>query len=387
MSYLKRMMKNPSCFGMARMYGAEPAAGFSPSRGVFSPSGSYGARMYGAMPGAGFSSSRGVFSPTGHYGAPKLATAVPYTPRPVKPQPAPAPGRQPNIFDGCVEFRRDGGVSLYNESGLVDSQSYSRTGRTMRIDGKVHHELVFAGDPTNPIYAPICLVEGTFRPIGETGQPPRKPAVPGPQVIDACVEVIRNGNGMVRVIFEDGNVIEPGQGGYVLSGNTVMLEGVKHYGISLPGDPNEVFAPLCLIEGTFVGPSTRPELPPPPRRPGPTPTVFQRPDLPPPPPPRRPEQPTPGVFVPPPPRVFNPPTVTPPPTRVPPTRVPPRLPPPTTGTPPQRHPVPPGVYMPQPVGPTAPVPVPTGPCEHCDTYGNATFNPVLAGYPDGQFCY
>jgi len=58
MSYLKRMMNNPSCFGARKMYGAEPAAGFSPSRGVFSDSGSYGARMYGAMPGAGFSASR-----------------------------------------------------------------------------------------------------------------------------------------------------------------------------------------------------------------------------------------------------------------------------------------------------------------------------------------
>ena len=228
MSYLKRMMKNPSCFGMARMYGAEPAAGFSPSRGVFSPSGSYGARMYGAMPGAGFSSSRGVFSPTGHYGAPKLATAVPYPPRPVKPQPStPFPSKpQPEypIGDGCVEFRQNAPAVVYGPNGQVVEGLFV-TGEKVKIDGRVYHKVVVIGDPTDGVYYPMCIVEGTFRPIGENGVPVRKP-VPGPKVIDACVEVIRNGNGMVRVIFEDGNVIEPGQGGYFLSGNTVLIEGV-----------------------------------------------------------------------------------------------------------------------------------------------------------------
>jgi len=416
MSYLKRMMNNPSCFGARKMYGAEPAAGFSPSRGVFSDSGSYGARMYGAMPGAGFSASRGVVSQSGHYGAPRtfLATATP-RPQPGRLARPSAPPAPPRIFDGCVEFRRDGGVNLYNEDGLFDSQSYDRTGNTLTINGTVHHELRFVGDPTNPIYAPICMIEGTFKPIGTNGRSPRIPQPSGPQVIDACIEVIRNGNGAVRVIFGDGNIVEPGRGGYVLTGHTMIIDGVRHFGI-LPQHTGHssrmVFVPLCLIEGTFVGPSTRPhpdpEYPPrpqpptqpdpeyPPRPqpptggypPRPQPPTHPDPEYPPRPqpptggyPPRpqppRPQPPTPGVFVPPPPAVFNPPPRPQPPG--------PQFPP--RPQPPRPQPVPPGVFVPPAVGPTAPVPVPTGPCDPCDVYGGPSFNPVISGTPNGTYCY
>ncbi len=356
MSYLNRLSKRGRRPSRRRsnpmVYGAHPGAGFSHSRGAFGG-------LYGAHPGAGFSHSRAAFGrlPQGV----KLATAVPS-----------GGGRLPPKMDACIEVIRTPDpvkpVRIIWENGEVWGEDYgwALSGRTYTVDGQVYHEIyntvgAIEGN-RDPHIVPICLIEGTFRPIGKTGTPTKTPA--RPDILAACIEFIPMGNGAFRVVFENGDVWGP-ELGWVLSGNKVTIDGVVHLEIihsvgAIEGQPNPKLLPLCIRERAPAPVSVLiPKIPP--REPS-TPGVFVPPRVP-------PREPPPGsTFVPP--RLPPPATFVPPPV---PTRPDPRRPAPSP------QPTPPGTFTPPPQGPTAPTPVPVGPCDPCEEYGRVSFIQVPSG--------
>ena len=298
--------------------------------------------VYGAHPGAGFSHSRAAFGAPIPEGAHKGASTG-----------TPAGTRLPPKLDACIEviFDTDGLVRVIFADGTTWEEGWALSGNTYTIDGQVHHEIIHSlgaieGNP-NPHIVPLCLIEGTFRPVGTSSTTPTTPA--RPDILAACIEFIPMGNGAFRVVFENGDVWEP-ELGWVLSGNKVTIDGVVHFEIihsvgAVEGYPDPKLIPLCIRE-------TAPEPV--------TVLVPTRPDMPPP-------------------AVFNPPPRLPPPPREPP---PPRLPPPPRQPPvptrpdprrPAPLPTPPVTFRPPPQGPTAPTPVPVGPCDPCEEYGRALF--------------
>ena len=302
--------------------------------------------VYGAHPGAGFSHSRAAFGARVPEGV-MLATA----------KTRPSPGRQlPPTLDACIEvIRNSNAVRVIFKNGEVwePEMGWVLSGNKYTVDGQVHHEIIdstgaIEGYP-NPHIVPLCLIEGTFRPVGTSSTTPTTPA--RPDILAACLEFIPMGNGAFRVVFENGEVWEP-EMGWVLSGNKSNIDGVIHFEIinsigAIEGQPNPKLIPLCIREA-----APEPVTVLVPTQPVPPPTaVF-----------------SPPTRVPPPPAVFSPPPI---PTRPSPTptRPDPRLPIPT----------PPGTFTPPPQGPTAPTPVPVGPCEPCDEYGNVSFIQVPGG--------
>jgi hypothetical protein len=235
----------------------------------------------------------------------------------------PSPGRQlPPTLDACIEvIRNSNAVRVIFKNGEVWTEDYGwvLSGNTYTIDGQVHHEILNSigateGNPT-PHIVPLCLIEGTFRPIGTSGTTPTSSS--RPDILAACLEFIPMGNGAFRVVFENGDAWEP-EAGWVLSGNKVTIDGVVHFEIinsigAIEGQPNPRLIPLCIRESA----------------PEPV-TVF-----------------SPPTRQPPPPAVFSPPTRQPPtPTR------------------------------PDPRGPATPPHVPSGPC---DEYGNVSFIQLPGG--------
>lgn len=362
----------------AKVYGSHPAAGYRQGRypGMFGGTGhSMGAQMYGSHPAAGYRNGQYCMGGTGHmmgFTAEETASQTPRSMKIVTAAPAsPAPtGTRYRILKGCAEVGPRGNVTVtYEDSSMEDI--WGLTGNTLLIEGVKYYELI---DKVNEVegnrilaYVPLCLVEGTFRPITAVEQPPAS------NVLAACIEVIRNGNGAVRVVFEDGTTWEP-EVGWVLNGNEPIINGVKHFEIINPsmgveGRENPKLAPLCVVEGTFVGPSTDP-----------VPGVMTVANIPlpeePPPPPSR---------VPPTGAVFQPQPVPPPPSRVPPTRVPPAVLQPQPVAVPRPAPTPRPATPALPPLPRPPAPTP-GYCETGDVYGVASFQQVAQG-SQGRRCY
>jgi hypothetical protein len=356
--YAMGAYNNPHCFGAQNhVYGAHPGAGFSHSRAAFGAQN----HVYGAHPGAGFSHSRAAFGARVPEGV-MLATA----------KTRPSPGRQlPPTLDACIEvIRNSNAVRVIFKNGEVwePEMGWVLSGNKYTVDGQVHHEIIdstgaIEGYP-NPHIVPLCLIEGTFRPVGTSSTTPTTPA--RPDILAACLEFIPMGNGAFRVVFENGEVWEP-EMGWVLSGNKSNIDGVIHFEIinsigAIEGQPNPKLIPLCIREAapepvTVLVP-TQPVIPTPP------PAVFS-------------PAPTPTR----PPAVFSPaPTPTRPPAVFSPAPIPTR-PSPTPTRPDPRLPIPtpPGTFTPPPQGPTAPTPVPVGPCEPCDEYGNVSFIQVPGG--------
>ncbi len=351
-------------YGAARMYGSAPAAGFSSNRGVFSADGHYGAsRMYGSAPAAGFSSNRGVFSADGHYGAAIGTSAVPgkrmptWVAKPAGRRPAPTPGgRLPPKLDACIEVIRgtNGLVRVVFTDGTTWEEGWALSGNKYTVDGQVHHEIInltgqIEGNP-NPHIVPLCLVEGTFRPVGITGTTPTVPE--RPELLAACLEYIKGGNGAFQIVFENGEVWGP-ELGWTLTGKNVNIDGVNYFEIVDAAGGNHKLVPLCIRDRapepvtSFISV----DVPEPPRTgflPIPVPAPTPRP------------QPAPR------------PVPTPQPTPRPqpaPRPVPAPRPQPTPRPDPWAQPDPRPAPVPHPQPPV----FPTGPCSPCDKYGEVTF--------------
>jgi len=249
----------------AKVYGSHPAAGYRQGRycGMFGGAGqSMGAQMYGSHPAAGYRNGQYCMGGTGHMMGFTAEETTVETPRLMKvvtasPTSPARTGTEYTILKGCAEVGPRGDVTVTYEDSTTEG-NWGLTGNTLEIAGVKHHELehlIAAREGSAPLaYVPLCLVEGTFRPVTSAERPPAS------NVLAACIEVIRNGNGAVRVVFEDGTTWEP-EAGFVLTGNEPIINGVKHFEFinllaATEGVGSPMLAPSCVVEGTFIGPRT-----------------------------------------------------------------------------------------------------------------------------------